>query len=219
MMKNNELIPFQRFWVDPDAKSLHYNKIMIVPVFVESQFDRTWMERNNIRTWLGDENDDIKDFAKYTEEAFKEAIKKSKTYQLATEPSPQTLILELALVKIVPGKPVLRGLGNISNLTPIGFILMPIKVSVGATTESPLQASVAVEGNIRDSMTKKIIASFADNEKQSAAIFNLNDFTAYGNLRQIVNEWARQFVECLDKKPLKTGIKIEGMAPVKTIDY
>lgn len=219
MMKQYDLIPGDKIWKDPNVKLSDYDKIIVMPVFTEKQLDRTWMERQNIRTWLNNEDQDVKDFAKYTEEAFKKALQESKKFKLATEPGPNTMILELALVKIVPGKPILGVLGNISNLSPIGFLLMPIKVSINASTDSPMQASVAIEGNIRDSQSKKVIACFADNEKQSVAIFNFNDFTAYGNLRDIINEWTRQFIEVLEKRPLVTGEKIERRSPVKTIGY
>lgn len=197
----------QKAWKDPNVNLLNYDKVIVVPVFTEDQLQRSWLERNNIRHLLGDDQKDLLDFAKYTEEAFKKAIAADKRLSLASKPGPKTLILELALVKVVPGKPIIAALGNLSNLTPFGVILMPAKVGAKASTDSPMQASVAIEGIVRDSQTKKVIGMFADREKEKAAIFNFNDFRAYSNLKQIVDEWAAQFVEAMNRKPDDPKIK------------
>ncbi|MFA6104296.1 MAG: DUF3313 family protein [Victivallaceae bacterium] len=217
-MKKYDLLPYQKAWKSPDFTASSYNAIMVVPVFTRDQFDKSWMENANIRTWLGDENSDTRAFAQYTENAFKNAVKNSRNYKLADKPGPKTLILELDLVKIVPEKPVLGAAKNLAApvIAPFRLIALavaPVRTAVSASTDSPMQASVAIEGVIRDSLTKKVVATFADREKQESAIINLQDFTVYGNLDQIVNMWAREFLEILDKHPLETGIPVENSAP------
>lgn len=197
----------QKAWKDPNVNLLNYDKVIVVPVFTEDQLQKSWLERNNIRHLLGDDQKDLLEFARYTENAFKKAINADKRLSLASKPGPKTLILELALVKVVPGKPIIGAIGNLSNLTPFGLILMPAKVGAKASTDSPMQASVAIEGIVRDSQTKKVIGMFADREKEKAAIFNFNDFRAYSNLKQIVDEWAMQFVEAMNRKPGDPKIK------------
>ena len=197
----------QKAWKDPNVSLLSYDKVIVVPVFTEDQLEKSWLERNNIRHMLGDDQKDLLEFAKYTENAFKKAISADRRLRLVTKPGPKTLILELALVKVVPGKPVIAALGNLSNFTPFGLILVPVKVGAKASTDSPMQASVAIEGIVRDSQTKKVIGMFADREKQKTAIFNFNDFRAYSNLKQIVDEWAVQFVEAMNRKPDDPRIK------------
>ena len=218
MMQKYDVLPVQKAWKDPNFKASNYNEIMVVPVYTKDQLDKTWMEEANIRTWMDEENSDVKEFAQYTEKAFKKAVTKSKNYKLVDKPGPKTLILELALVKIVPGKPVLGAAKNLAAPIVGGFRLMalamaPARTAVSASSDSPLQASVAIEGRILDGVSKKVVATFADREKQEAAVVNLKDFSAYGNLEQIVDQWAGQFVEILDKHPLETGIKVEDKAP------
>lgn len=217
-MKKYELLPYQKAWKSQNFTASNYNEIMVVPVFTRDQFDKTWMENANIRTWMDEESSDTKAFAQYTETAFKNAVKNSKNYKLVDKPGPQTLILELALVKIVPGKPVVGAAKNLAAPVIGAFRLMalaiaPVRTAVSASTDSPMQASVAIEGVIRDSLTKKVVATFADREKQESAIVNLKDFTAYGNLEQIVDIWAKEFLEILDRHPLETGIPVEGSKP------
>lgn len=210
MMKKYEMFPVQRAWRDPDMKALDYDKMIVRPVFTQSQVPKSGLETANMRTWLDQEDSDTAEFAKYMENAFREALKKSKRIKLVEKPGPGTMVLELNLVKVVPGKPVLGAVRNLSNLTPIGFMVAPLKMGASSATDSPMQASVAIEGRICDSLTHKTLAMFADREKQNTAFFNLNDFRAYGNPKQIIDEWAAQFVEILDKRPLETGEKVDA---------
>lgn len=97
-------------------------------------------------------------------------------------------------IMIVPGKPILGAAKNLAAPIVGGFRLMalamaPARTAVSSSTDSPMQASVAIEGRIRDGVTKKVIATFADREKQESAIVNLKDFSAYGNLEHIVEHW------------------------------
>jgi hypothetical protein len=219
-MKKYELVPLDRAWVKSDIPEGKYRKIMVEPVFTKDALkNRSWMERNNLRAWIDAEDQDVAEFAKYTEEAFKNAIKNSKKIQLADKPGPDTLLLELSLVKVVQGKPVVGALSNMGSLTPIGFMLVPLKVANKAASDSPMQSSIAIEGVLRDSETKEVVAAFMDREKESAAVFNVNDFTSYGNLKNIVNMWARIFVECIEKRPLKTGTKIETDRSLRLLDF
>jgi hypothetical protein len=195
-LKDGKLV--NKSWAKDGLDITKYNKVIVVPVFTEHQLERSWLERNNERSLIGSDQKDLEDFAKYIENAFKKAIKKSTKIKLATKPGPNTLILELAAVKVVPGKPIFQGIGNVTNLTPFGLILMPFKTTAQATSDSSLQSSVAVEGIIRNSETKEPIVIFADRKKQKSAIFNVNDFRAYSNLKQIVDKWADQFVHVME---------------------
>lgn len=224
-MTKYELLPFQKAWKSPDFNASNYNAIMVVPVFTKDQLDNSWMENANVRTWLDQESQDTKDFAEYTANAFKNAVKQSKNYKLVDKPGPQTLILELALVKIVPGKPVLGAAKNLAapisgafNL--IALAVAPVRAAAESASDSPIQSSVAIEGKIRDSLTKEVVATFADREKQTAAIINVQDFTAYGNLHEIVDMWAHEFLEVMDKHPLATGRKVENeKSSLKVINF
>jgi hypothetical protein len=218
-LKKYDLIPFDGVWKNPATAGKTYDSIIVEPVFTKDAFaQRNWMERNNIRAWMEDEDQDVAEFARYTEDAFKKSLAKCKNLKLVSKAGPKTLLLELSLVKIVPGKPVLGALGNVATLTPIGLILLPVKVGANASADSPMKASVAIEGVIRDAQTKEVVATFVDREKETAAFFNANDFTAYGNLHNIVDNWARIFAEIVDKRPLKTGTKIEGQSKIKAVE-
>lgn len=219
-LKKYDLIPLDGVWKNPAVGKKSYDSIMVAPVFTKDAFSqRSWMERNNIRTWMDDEDKDIAQFALYTQKAFEKSISHCKRMKLVDKPGPNTLMLELSLVKVVPGKPVMGALGTLGSLTPVGLILLPVKVGANAAADSPMKSSVAIEGVIRDSESKVVVATFVDRQKETAAFFNANDFTAYGNLEKIVDEWAKIFAECVDERPLVTGKKIEGPDKVSAIEF
>lgn len=220
LLKKYDVIPLDGVWKNPAVGNKKYDSVMVAPVFTKDAFaQRSWMERNNIRTWMDDEDKDVAQFAQYTHKAFEKAISGCKRMKLVDKPGPNTLLLELSLVKVVPGKPVMGAIGNLSSLTPVGLILLPVKVGANAAADSPMKSSVAIEGVIRDSMSKTVVATFVDRQKETAAFFNADDFTAYGNLENIVDEWAKIFAECVDKRPLATGEKIEGPDKVQGVVF
>ena len=218
-MKKNEKIPAQKVWVAPESSIADYKKILIKPVFTKKQVEKTFLENMNIYTYLSNEKKDTKAFASYIRNAFAKAIKKSKRFQLASAPGPKTMVLELALVKVVPGKPVLGTIKNVGRLTPIGFILSPVTMGIDAASDSALQSSVAIEGQIIDSVSGKPVAMFADRRKQKTAYFNTKDFRPFGNPEQIADEWASDFVKVLETRPLETGKKVETKSSLGVINY
>jgi len=196
----DEDAPVNKIWKDPQVNIFQYDRIIVMPVRLDEQLKRSWMERNNVRNWMDKDPQDFAEFARYTEHAYKEAIYKDKRLSLAAKPDPKTLILEVALVKIVPGKPILSGIRNITNFTIIGLIFLPLKTGASTTLDMATQSSVAMEAILRDSETRKVVAIFADREKQKTAVFSTRDFTAYGNLRQIADDWAKTFVKMMNKQ-------------------
>ena len=218
LMRHYECIPFQRAWKDRNVRLKEYNKIVVMPVFTKDQLEKSWLEQNNLRYLLGDEETDLAEFATYTELAFKRAVMADRRLKLTNKRGPNTMILELALVKVVPGKPIISGLSNLGNLTPIGFMLMPVKLGAQTATDSPMLSSVAIEGRFRDSETGKVIATFADRERQKVAIFNALDFTSYGNPQQIVDQWALELVQTLNMD-IARGDKVERPSGFTPVNY
>jgi hypothetical protein len=65
-----------------------------------------------------------------------------------------------------------------------------------------------MESMLRDSMNNEVIAAFTDREKATVALFNTQDFTAYGNIYQIIDFWTKNVVSVLDK--VKQGEPVKG---------
>ena len=218
MMRHHEFISVQRAWKDPAVRLRDYTNIIVMPVFTKDQIEQSWLERNNIRHFLGDDETDLAEFATYTEQAFKKAISADHRLTLTNKPGPNTMIIELALVKVVPGKPIVNGLSNLSNFTPIGFIVMPFKLGAETAADSALLSSVAMEGRFRDSQDGKVIAAFADRRRENVAILNIRDFTAYGNPKQIVDQWAHEMVKTLNLDVAR-GDKVDRPNEFTPVNY
>jgi hypothetical protein len=105
-------------------------------------------------------------------------------------------------------------MGDLTNFTPFGAILIPAKMTAKASTDSAMQSSVAIEGIIRDSKTKEPLIVFSDREKQVTAIFNANNFRTYSNLKQIVDIWAIEFVYVMENGTEDGAEKQEIFTPV-----
>lgn len=218
-MKSKDKLPTHRAWRAPDTNIDDYDNILLKPVFTKKQLSNSTTENMNVHTWLSNEDKNTAAFAKYIETAFKKAITKSKRFKLVEAPGPKTMVLELSLVKVVPGKPIIGAINNLGNLTPIGFIFSPVKMTYYASADSSFRSSVAIEGRILNAVTNKPIAMFADRRKQRNVFFNTKDFRPYGNPQQIADEWANDFVNVLETKPLTTGKKVKSSGGLGVINY
>jgi len=215
MMKKYDFIPFQKAWKDPNTNLQSYNKIIVEPVYTAKKLQKSDLEKINLDSIFGTEKKKALEFLDYTENAFKKAIDEDSRLQLVTNPGPNTMILQLALVKVVPGKPLVGAAKNIP-VSKIGLIITPATSAAGGTVDGPFQSSVAIEGRFLDSQTKKVIAKFADRQKEKTALFNIRDFSAYGTPQQIVDEWAKLVVLCLNRKPNE---KIKKSGNIKLINF
>jgi len=220
LMKKDDRVPIQKVWRDPQAKLDKYTKILVQPVRTNLQGERSRREERNLRNKLGLEGEDVADFAKYTEDSFKKAIQKGPCrLELAEKPGPDVMALEMSFVKIVQAKPVANAGKTAWSCTPIGACFVPLKYAAKGMTDNGGQSSLAIEGRIVDSQTGHVLAMFAQRSKQCAAVLNVEDFSSYGNLQQIVDAWAAKFVEVVNKRPFETGEKIEANNQWKFINF
>jgi hypothetical protein len=216
LLKKYELVPFQKAWKDKNVDLRHYSKIILEPVILSQHLSRNELEELNISTALGNDKNEILKFAKYTKRAFKKAIRNDPRLQLVSEPGPNTLIIRLALVKVVPGKPLFGIIRNVPiPIGKAGFLISPAAKLTGATVDS-LKSSVAIEGEFIDSQTGKVVAMFADKQTETTALINMNLMSTYGTPREIVHKWAELIVKCLNRRP---GEKIEAPDSIKLINY
>ena len=215
LLRKYEMVPVQKAWKNPKFDLRKYDKVIVRRVETPSGIKLTELEKTNLDSTLGVYAAQLRKFASYTESAFKKAIIADPRLQLVDNAGPNTMVLQLALVKVVPGKPLLGILRNVP--IPLGqasFIITPaIKIVGGAVDD--LKASVSIEGELLDSETGEVIAMFADTETEKTALINLALMSSYGTPEQIVDEWAKLFVEALNRRK---GQKLEKPARVKLIN-
>ena len=192
MYPSPEDTAFRREFVTADYNPDHYKKVFIKPVLFTNSFKNNGLEEMNVRNALGLYRGDMKDLVDYTYVALRNPVSKNSNFKLADRPGDDTLNVELALVKNVPGKPIFNGF-MLFLIFPVGPC---ISAGVNLATDNAFSAQAAMECRVTDA-SGKLVMGLADNEKSKAAIFNLLNFTAYGNQRQMVDEWAENVVKQL----------------------
>ncbi len=217
LMKLNEDGAFQKAWGKPE-EIRKYDKINIAVVISPRQLEESWWASNNIRNLVSSKEEDMKYVAEYTRDSFIKAFSKSKHYQLTANPAPNTLALEFAIVQMVPNKPVLGAVSNLSSLTPIGLMMLPLKMG-GKSASDNTGGAVAIESVVRDSQTGAVLAVFADREKGKTALFNVKEFTAYANIREIIDKWTANVVTALDQIKEGKKVKLDEKSGFAPIDY
>ena len=207
-MKPDDRVPVQRIWKDPSVSMAHYDKIIIKDVRTDLHLNSSWMERNGGRAIIGKEDSDLEELAAYMKKTFSTAIQDDKCrMKLTDKPGPDTVILELAIVKVVANKPLLEAGSTVGMaiIKPISLCLIPVKSVVSTETRSPLCAYIAVEGKILDSTTGRELIVFTLSGSEKSALFDANKYTsAYANVREIIDRWSVKLVEAINNRPLET---------------
>jgi len=62
-------------------------------------------------------------------------------------------------------------------------------------------STVAFEAKVRDSKSGTVMAMFADRETQKFKFLDFKGVTWYGNAKNIIDEWAEQFVLVANQRP------------------
>lgn len=98
------------------------------------------------------------------------------------------LQLELALIEVDPSMPMLHAAGW-------------LEMGGGTAAAVINKRTAAFEGRIRDLSTNEIVATFADRNMQDVDPLDLTRLTWYGPAKQIIDMWAKEFVEIANRQP------------------
>ncbi len=194
-------LPFNKAWVKKGLDWNRYHAIYIRPVDT-GYLMQTDLWKQGFRR--GHMKEDARMLARYLEDSFRAAFANSRHNHFRVVPSPQrgSLTLEIALTELVPSHVALEVLGY----APYGggVAAKALSRSTGAV------CTVAFEAKVRDTNTGQVVAMFADRETQKFKPVDLQAFTWYGNAKNIIDEWAEQFVQVVNKRP---GQIVEESSP------
>lgn len=200
LMSKDDTVPFQRsYWnnkFDPNA----YNEIIIAPVNTDYIMAYGFWEGLNIANFDKEKlKKEITELADYTQKSFTKAFREDPNHRFTVVDTagPNTLILELALVQVVPSRAVLSTLGCVSGIPAA------VGMAAGAATKSQDvgKGVVAIEGRVRDGRTSEIIGMFADCEHPKSAILDLKALNWWAPAKAIIDEWSQQLVAVANRPP------------------
>jgi hypothetical protein len=187
-------IPFNKFWRDSDVNWKSYKQIYVAEVNTSYMLKiSNWQEGER----KGHFKQDVTDLAVYTQEAIIKAFRDDPNHRFKVADSPthdrHALVFEMALVEVVPSKIVL----NILDYAPfyVGDAITAVRFMMSD------ESTVAFELRVRDAATGKIILLAADREAQRFAPVDVRQLSWYSNVKEIIDEWSKEFVEVIDKKP------------------
>jgi hypothetical protein len=191
-------LPFQKVWFKKDVDFTRYKSIYVAPVNTKFLLESNWWQQNFRQ---GEMQADLAMMAQYMQDEFKTAFANdpSRRYQVVEAPQQDSLILELALTELVPTNVAL----SVLEYAPYGGGTA-VRVMERATGA---ESTVAFEAKMKDSGTGDILAMFADRQVKKIRIIDFKAFTWYAHGREIIREWAEQFVKLANQRP---GEVIEG---------
>jgi hypothetical protein len=187
---------FQRLYLDPNHKWGGYTQLYVAPVNMHYMMTQSFWEKASEANLSKEEVQKSADaIAQYTRQAFIKAAQTDprKHFTVVDTPSAgaNTLILETAIVQLVPSKAVLNALGFVSWI--------PTAVMMGGSaasgSEDQGKGLVAIEGRVRDGASGQVVGEFADRERPPSAIVDLKSLNWWAPAKKVIDNWAKQFVE------------------------
>ena len=186
-------LPFQKAWIKPGFDSKTYTYLVIAPVNTKYMLKMDWLHKLSSVNYVTNVKKDIKEVAGYFQKQVITDFNNdpNQHFVMLDYPAQQTqsvLQLELALIEIDPSMPMLNAAGWL--------------VAGGGTAAGLInQRAVAFEGRIRDLSTNEIVATFADRNVQDIDPLDLTRLTWYGPAKQVIDQWAKEFVEIANRQP------------------
>lgn len=198
-------------WVAPamrgKAVSEVYSQVYFAPVRVSHLSNQPWWESQNARTQEHLASD-ARNLANYTHNALRRAASNypAKRLQVVGSPGPGTLMVESAIVELVPAKAFWN-----SAASAAGFVVP------GAGLLGTLgKGAITLEGRLRDGATGHVIATFRDRSTDQTAVVNVDAYTWYRGSEKNIDDLAMKTAEVLNTPK---GHVVRSSDPIKLIAY
>jgi hypothetical protein len=181
VLQKNDKVPFDRYWANPSFDLRSYSKVYVAPVDTQHLLKGSWWDRTSL-------SNSQKDEANVLGPRFQSAVKESfgkyddRKYEVVEAPQADAMIVELALVELVPTKVWLNAI---------------TEIVAGAFD----QGSTSFEGRIRDGKTGTVIAEFKDREFGQMSIISVADLEWWAHAKHTIDHWAEQLPEVTNRKP------------------
>jgi hypothetical protein len=190
LMTSEDDLPFDDVWLKPGLDLRSFKNVFIAPIDTTHLLAQDWWDRANFAP--GQAKDQALYLATYFHDRLTDAFNSDdrKIYQVVNQPDKNTLIIELAIVEVIPTK---------TWLNIIGY------ATIGGMSEG----STAFEGRLRDGNTGELIGELKDREFGQMALLSIADFSWCKHSEHTVRIWSRDFVKMCYRPP---GKAISSMA-------
>jgi len=200
LMTKDATLPYQRTYWNKSFDAHAYDEIMIAPVNTDYIIAQNFWEKANIVSASPEQvKKDVAAIAEYTRESFVRAAADDPKhrFKVVNTAGPKTLIVELAIVQVVPSKAVLNAIGYVTWIPTV------VRLAGSKTTDSQDTGKgvIAIEGRIRDGATGEIIGMFADREHPKSAIIDLKSLNWWAPTKAIIDEWSQQLIAIANRPP------------------
>lgn len=191
---HRERFPFHEVWISPEyvKERNRFDSIVVPPVHLE--FLLTTGDWEHIKV-LSDEQirEEAQELGDYLHESFREAFLSAENNRIALveEPGFNTLLLEIAIVELIPTDVARSAAGDV-----VGFL-----VPGGGLVAAGAGGSIAVEAKLRDARTGKLLGKFKDHEQAKIRPIDLEGLTPYGFAEEAIDEWAYQTMLLFNTPP------------------
>ncbi|MCM8534201.1 MAG: DUF3313 domain-containing protein [Lentisphaeraceae bacterium] len=194
---------FQKEWSDPAYNIDNFDKVAIAPISTTFLRDLGWWDKKNASTYTENRPDGPgpgfkhngnetmgKQLTRYFEEKMAEAFMKTRNSRFKLvdygKMDKKTIILTIALVEVVPVKKYLPGAQLLGDGSLRG-------------------GTIAIEGQIKQAKTNKVLAMFKDRKVNTDNIDYLDGTKSsfYDFARPIIKDWSKRFVTLSNKWELE----------------
>ncbi len=193
-LTSSDRLPFHAVWISEQYKARHqrYENLHIRKVDTSYLMRTGDWQHIRIKSTVQIKRD-VRRLAKRMKRVLEETFRESDKcpFRLIDKPRPHTLVLELAIVELVPTDIVRNAAGNVA-----GFI-----VPGGSLASLGAGGSIAIEGRFVDADTKEVLLMFKDRESDHITPIDLAGLTPYRHAEHHIQAWAEQLVELLAEAP------------------
>lgn len=192
LLHPDKALPFDAVWLQDGVDLRSYKKVYIAPIDTTHLLKLDWWEQANMAP--GDQKQQADQLAAYFRDAVVKAFKDddAKSYQVVETPQPDALLVELAIVEVVPTKVWLNAIGY-------------------AVAGALSQGTTAFEGRFRDGKTNRVVAELKDREFGQFDVVSINDLTWYRHSEHTIRIWSDDLRKVCQRTPT------EAIAPMSTV--
>jgi hypothetical protein len=189
-------LPFDKVWIEPGVDWQRYHTLYIAPVNTDYLMRAHWWQESIRADQI---RQDVQSMALFMRTQFITAFQNDPHHRVRVvmSPEPGSLTLAIAITELVPSKVLL----NILKVAgPYGSGLAAAALERGVEAQS----TVAFEARVQDTDTEQTLAMFADRQYATVRPIDFKGFTWYGNVEDIVRDWAEESVALANRRPGET---------------